>query len=238
VPYQPSRQRSAWAGAVLPDQLRHPFGDPLGGRDGARARSARHLQDVGRHGGDLGLGEAVEPGKHHDGQLDRVLGDEVGLAVARERVDQLVGGALAGAGELDAVGGLKGVADGAGTALVVDVIGIDEGRVRHHHRHERPVGGNLVPQVPQLANPAENVRVAGHMVHLAICEDEPGRDVADQQDGRHPAVLAPDAGVDLGRVECELEGVKPGGVLVGRRNAHGRVPRAVGWFSVPCRCLR
>ena len=89
-------------------------------RRGAAARRARRSPPsimslmAGDQAGVLLVGEAVEPGQDAHRQQRRVVGDQVGLALGAEGVDQLVRELLGVTAQFERVDGLERVADHRG----------------------------------------------------------------------------------------------------------------------------
>ncbi|QWQ40158.1 hypothetical protein KME66_03425 [Streptomyces sp. YPW6] len=209
--------------------LDQPAGEVVGGFGAAALDQAgQHGHDVGvgGHGG-LGaaghvagsldealvvlLGHAEDRAHHHHRQVLRELADQVGGALLAEVVDQAVTEAVDVAAHAAGVDALHAVGDRAALPLVLRAVGEDADGLPGEDRGERVVGGDAAvlegPPAPRV--PGELRRRAGEVEVLAVAEDEPGGDVAVEQDGGDGAVFGAELVVEARGVVLRLGAVEP-----------------------------
>ncbi len=223
-------------GHVVPRQL------PLGGDEAVHVlaealvrllRPGAAVREVLEHPGDVGallVGEAHEAREHEDGQRLGVFGDEVGGAPRAHGVDEPVGQLLAVLADFEGVHRFERGDDHVDVAAVLGPRGEVDGRHgRPDHGQERPVGGDVLPLVPEGDVPGEQLPVAGDLVELPVADHQPGGDAAVQLDGDDGPVLAPHPpvqllrfGVEAGSAERDGPGAADGAAACGGRGRGGR----------------
>jgi hypothetical protein len=167
-------------------------------------------------------------GQHPHRQQHGVVADEVGLALGAEPVDQFVGEPFGMAPQHVRVDGLQRVADHGGALAVPLADRVEDRRLlAADHRQQRPVGGDVLPLVPQVGVPAEQHRVAGHLVQFPVAEHQPRGDVPVEQHRGDGTVLAPHLPVQQGGFGLEAGAAERYGV--GGVGAHANSCR--GWAA-------
>jgi len=148
--------------------------------------------------------ESHDPRQSQHGQRHGEFRNQFGLTTTAEGIDQIVGQILTGAPQFERVDRLERGLDHVEVPPVFRAGGeVDRGHGPADHRQQRPVRRNVRPLIPQGHIARKQIRVAGHLVQLAVADHQPGRDPTGQFHRHHRTVVAAHLVVEVMRVGME-----------------------------------